>query len=255
MKDLTVDILENKKVSSAFSLLKFKYPEKILPGQFFNIRIKDGLDPYLRRPISVHDLDSKTKTVSLLYKVVGHGTEVLSGKKKGSQLKVLGPLGNSFDAKGLTSKSKIAIVGGGVGIAPFLYLVKELKKKGIKIYAFLGFRNKKEIYIDPELKKACQEVFIATDDGSAGHCGAVTSCFAEELNKIDLKRVFVCGPDPMLKIMHAICRKAEVPAEYSLESIMGCGIGACLCCVCDTIKGYKKVCSDGPIFKDEELKW
>ncbi|MBU0579798.1 MAG: dihydroorotate dehydrogenase electron transfer subunit, partial [Candidatus Margulisbacteria bacterium] len=105
------------------------------------------------------------------------------------------------------------------------------------------------------LKKISKEVFITTDDGSAGRCGFITSCFAEELKKEKFKYVFVCGPNPMMKITHAICRKADLSAQFSLESIMGCGVGACMCCVTETITNYKKVCSDGPVFKGEELKW
>ena len=255
MKDLAVQIIENSRVSRSFFLLKFKYPLKLKPGQFFNIRINNSVDPYLRRPLSVHDWDAQTHTVSLLYKVVGRGTKLLAALKKGSEFKVLGPLGNSFELKGLRGKDAVALIGGGIGLAPLVFLAKELAKRKIKVHVFAGFKNKAEVYVAPAVKKISKELFISTDDGSLGKQGFITAYFAEKLSKQRYAAAFVCGPENMMKITSAICKKADVPVQYSLESIMGCGIGACMCCVCDTVMGYKKVCADGPVFKDEELVW
>jgi dihydroorotate dehydrogenase electron transfer subunit len=255
MKDIETKILQNEQVNTLWYLLKVKYSLKLLPGQFVNVKLNDQIDPFLRRPISVHDWDASKKELSLLYKVVGKGTKYLSGQPKGANLKILGPLGNTFDLKGLNKDQKVALIGGGIGIAPLLYLGKALAGKGVKFDTYTGYKNKAEVYISPQLKKLSKKVIIATDNGSAGQKGFITDVFQKSIAKNKYDLVFVCGPEIMMKKAVQVCKPAKIDIQVSMESIMGCGIGACMCCVTESLHGYKKVCSDGPVFKPEELGW
>ncbi len=255
MKDVTVTIIQNKAVSSSFSLLTFTYPYPVLPGQFVHVRLNDRIDPFLRRPFSIHDCDAKKKTITLLYKRVGKGTNYLATLPKGTALTILGPLGNSFSVEGVSRGSTVALIGGGIGFAPLLFLARKLSVKGVAVHTFMGFKTKAEVFVDAALKQCSEKVHIATDDGSFGECGFVTDCFSRALETTAFDQVFVCGPDLMMKRIHALCTQKDIPLQLSLESIMACGLGACMCCVSETKAGYKKVCSDGPVFTKEELPW
>ncbi len=255
MHDISVEILQNTSVNDSFSLLTFKYPYPVKPGQFVHVRLNEQIDPYLRRPFSIHDYNASKKQVTLLYKLIGKGTKYLALQPKGTKLAVLGPLGNTFDLTKVKKGSKVTLVGGGIGFAPLFYLTKELVKKKADVSVFIGFKTKKEIFIDPAWKKLCKKIYISTDDGTSGHKGFVGACFAEQMKKTTFDQVFTCGPELMMKHVYTLCTQASVPLQLSLESIMACALGACMCCVTETLHGYKKVCSDGPVFKREELQW
>ena len=210
------------------------------PGQFINILI-DGL--YLRRPISVYDRDEKS--VTIIYKIVGKGTEKMSEMKNGS-LDVLTGLGNGYDIS--ASGKRPLLVGGGVGVPPLYLLAKELVREGKKPYVILGFNTKDEIFCEEEFASLGCDVTVTTTDGSYGVKGFVTGAFEGK----DYTYVYTCGPEPMLKAVYA-AMKTE--GEFSFEERMGCGFGACMGCSCKTVTGYKRICKDGPVLKKEEILW
>ena len=211
------------------------------PGQFINIKL-DGF--YLRRPISICDYDDTT--ITIIYKVVGDGTEVMSKMNSGEKLDVLCGLGNGFD----TSKSmdKPVLIGGGVGVPPMYNLCKKLIAEGKKVTVILGFNKKDEIFYEEEFKKLGADVKVTTVDGSYGIKGFVT----DALKDTDCSYFYTCGPMPMFKAIEAT---ATTSGQYSFEERMGCGFGACMGCSCKTKYGNKRICKDGPVLVREEIIW
>ncbi len=209
-------------------------------GQFINIQL-DGF--YLRRPISVCDVDDNS--VTIIYKVVGHGTENMSRMSVGEKLDVLTGLGNGYDTS--LSGDKPLLLGGGVGVPPLYMLAKKLVSEGKTVSVVLGFNTKDEIFYEDEFRAIGCDVTVATADGSYGVCGFVTDAFPTEYTYF-----YTCGPVPMLK---AIYKKAVTSGQMSFEERMGCGFGACMGCSCKTITGYKRICKDGPVMKKEEILW
>nr|MBR2109886.1 dihydroorotate dehydrogenase electron transfer subunit [Alistipes sp.] len=212
-------------------------------GQFINIELTGK---YLRRPISVADYDDKT--VTIIYKVVGSGTEQMRGMAKGEKLDILTGLGNGFatdnDAK------RPLLVGGGVGVPPMYNLCKRLLSEGKRPTVIIGFNTKAELFYEEEFKALGVDVVVATADGSAGVKGFVTDAIREA--KVEFDYLYTCGPLPMLK---ALYDATDVPAEFSFEERMGCGFGACMGCSCKTKYGNKRICKDGPVLKREEIIW
>ncbi len=209
-------------------------------GQFVNIKLEGK---YLRRPISVCDYDKNTLT--LLYKVVGEGTEQMSALKKGEELNILTGLGNGYDLT--LSGSRPLLVGGGVGVPPLYKLCKLLKAQGKQVTVILGFNTKDEIFYKDEFEKIADKVIVTTVDGSYGIKGFVTNALDG-----DCTYVYSCGPLPMLK---ALAGATTQSGQYSLEERMGCGFGACMGCSCKTLLGNKRICKDGPVFVKEEIIW
>ncbi|MBR3952098.1 MAG: dihydroorotate dehydrogenase electron transfer subunit [Oscillospiraceae bacterium] len=210
------------------------------PGQFVNIKL-DGL--YLRRPISV--CDSEEGKLTLIYKVVGKGTEQMRDMKEGT-LDILSSLGNGYDLS--LSGEKPLLIGGGVGVPPLYMLAKELRKEGKDVSVILGFNTKDEIFYEEEFKALGCKVFVTTVDGSYGIKGFVT----EAMKEIDYTHFFTCGPEPMLK---AVWNASKTSGQLSFEERMGCGFGACMGCSCKTLTGFKRICKDGPIMMKEEILW
>ncbi len=210
-------------------------------GQFVNIKL-DGF--FLRRPISVCDYDKKTLT--LIYKVVGDGTEVMKGLPKGESLDILTGLGNGYD----TSKSgdNPLLIGGGVGVPPLYNLCKKLIKEGKTPTVILGFNTKDEVFYEKEFKKLGAKVFVTTVDGSYGTKGFVT----DALGDISYSYIYTCGPEMMLK---AVYNASNTSGQFSFEERMGCGFGACMGCSCKTKYGNKRICKDGPVLEKEEIIW
>ncbi len=210
------------------------------PGQFINIKL-DGL--YLRRPISVCDRDDES--VTIIYKVVGKGTEQMS-KMTSGELDVLTGLGNGYDiAKG---GDMPLLVGGGVGVPPLYMLAKELIAAGKEVSVVLGFNTESEVFYKNEFENLGAKVYVTTVDGSMGTRGFVT----DVLSDIEYSYVYTCGPEPMLK---ALYNAIKTSGQFSFEERMGCGFGACMGCSCKTITGYKRICKDGPVLEKEEILW
>ena len=250
--DFTVTL--NNTISADYFVLYLKSPETlplIFPGQFAEVLVSNSTTTYLRRPFSIYDTDYKTNELSLLIKRVGDGTIALSKLKQGDTLNLVYPLGNTFS---MPSGEKALLVGGGVGIAPMLLLAKHLKAKGFKPDVLIGGRSVNDI-VEPEKYLSYGEVFITTDDGSAGEIGMVTqhTVFSKKINEYSV--IYACGPDPMMKVIAEYSSKNNIFCEVSLENLMGCGIGACLCCVVDTVRGNLCTCVDGPVFNTKDLKW
>ncbi len=211
------------------------------PGQFVNIQL-EGL--YLRRPISVCDLDGDKLTI--IYKAVGKGTEQMSRMQPGVKLDVLTGLGNGYDLS--PSGDKPVLLGGGVGVPPMYLLAKELLKQGKKVSVILGFNTKSEVFYEQEFKKLGCDVTVTTVDGSYGTKGFVTTA----LEEMDYSYFYTCGPEPMLK---AVYKASATSGQMSFEKRMGCGFGACMGCSCKTLTGYKRICKEGPVMKKEEILW
>ena len=209
-------------------------------GQFVNIQL-DGL--FLRRPISVCDYDEKTLTI--IYKVVGKGTETMASMKEG-KLDILTGLGNGYDLT--VSGENPVLIGGGVGVPPMYNLAKKLLEQGRKVTVILGFNTKNEIFYEEEFKKLGCAVLVTTVDGSYGIKGFVT----DALKDVPYTYFYTCGPEPMLK---AVYKASTTSGQMSFEERMGCGFGACMGCSCKTLTGYKRICKDGPVMRKEEIAW
>ena len=226
----------------------------ILPGQFVQVRIDQSKTTFLRRPISVNFVYPDKKELHLLVRRAGKGTEALCDIKTGDNLNVILPLGTGFS---LPSEEETAIgyypllVGGGVGVAPLLYLGKLLRDRGINPSFLLAAKNEKDLLLIDKFKEF-GTVYVSTDDGSAGTPGLVTANPA--LNE-QWSKIYCCGPMPMMKAIARIAKTNSIPCEVSLENTMACGVGACLCCVEDTVEGHVCVCTEGPVFNTDVLKW
>lgn len=242
MKESFFEIIENKSLTPDIykMVLKGDTSEITAPGQFVNIKL-EGL--YLRRPISVCDKENDLLTI--IYKVVGKGTEQMKNMASG-KLNILSGLGNGYDTS--LSGDKPLLIGGGVGVPPMYMLCKKLIDEGKKVSVILGFNKKSEIFYRKEFADLGAEVYITTVDGSEGTKGFVT----DAMKNIDYSYIYTCGPEPMFK---AIYKAMKTEGQFSFEERMGCGFGACMGCSCKTITGYKRICKDGPVMKREEILW
>ena len=211
------------------------------PGQFVNIKLEGK---FLRRPISICDYDEKS--ITLIYKVVGAGTDQMAQMTAGESLDVLVGLGNGYDIS--KSGDTPLLIGGGVGVPPMYNLCRKLVAEGKKVRVILGFNKKEEIFFEDEFKALGAEVYVTTVDGSYGTKGFVT----DVLKNLDYSYFFTCGPMPMFKAIEAT---AVTSGQYSFEERMGCGFGACMGCSCKTVTGYKRICKDGPVLQKEEILW
>ncbi len=209
-------------------------------GQFINIKL-DGL--YLRRPISVFDKDDES--VTIIYKVVGKGTEQMKSMSAGETLDVLTGLGNGYDTS--LCKEKAVLLGGGVGVPPLYLLAKTLIAQGKDVSVILGFNTESEVFCEEDFKAIGADVKVTTVDGSYGIKGFVTDALESGYDHF-----FTCGPEPMLK---AVFKSTDTSGQFSFEERMGCGFGACMGCSCKTITGYKRICKDGPVMMKEEILW
>ncbi len=242
MKQSLFQIIDNKKLTdNVYKMRLFGDTSHITAsGQFVNIKL-DGL--FLRRPISVCDCDENVLT--LIYKVVGKGTEQMA-KMQSGELDILTGLGNGYDLS--LSGDRPLLLGGGVGVPPMYMLAKMLINDGKKVSVILGFNTKDEIFYENEFKELGADVVVTTVDGSYGIKGFVT----DAAKNTDYSYFYTCGPEPMLK---AIYKSLITSGQFSFEERMGCGFGACMGCSCKTITGYKRICKDGPVLKKEEILW
>ena len=212
-------------------------------GQFINIELEGK---FLRRPISVSDYDANT--VTIIYKVVGSGTEQMREMEPGTKLDILTGLGNGFSTE--NNAQRPLLVGGGVGVPPLYNLCKRLLSEGKKPSVILGFNTESEVFYYEEFKALGVDVYCSTADGSMGTKGFVTDAIKE--NGVEFDYLYTCGPLPMLKALYAA---TECDGEYSFEERMGCGFGACMGCTCKTKYGNKRICKDGPVLKRDEIVW
>ncbi|MEH7011954.1 dihydroorotate dehydrogenase electron transfer subunit [Neobacillus niacini] len=221
------------------------------PGQFVHIRIDKALDPLLRRPISISSFNRLNSQFTMIYRKEGKGTTLLAEKSQGMLLDILGPLGNGFPVNEVNTGDTALLVGGGIGVPPLYELSNQLIAKGVKVIHVHGFQTDSAVFYEKEFLKN-GETYITTVDGSYGKKGFVT----DVINELDFDCLYTCGPTPMLKAIEKGYSHKKV--FLSLEERMGCGVGACFACVCKTSNelddvSYKKVCSDGPVFRAGEV--
>ena len=256
MKKFILDLVlkENRTLSNQYALLVLTSPEKlpeILPGQFAEVRVDGSSTTFLRRPISIHYVDYELNELWLLIQVIGDGTKRLAELKAGDAVNIILPLGNSF-SEPTNKNAKLLLVGGGCGVAPLLFLGSYLKNKGFEVNFLLGARSKTDILQISEYERF-GNVYTSTEDGTLGEQGFVTRNSVLKASNFDY--IYTCGPTPMMKVIAAYAAKIKANCEVSLENTMACGIGACLCCVTDTIDGHVCVCTEGPVFNITKLKW
>jgi dihydroorotate dehydrogenase electron transfer subunit len=220
------------------------------PGQFVHIKVSDSLDPLLRRPISISSYNKENRMLTMIYRKEGKGTTMLAEKKPGMELDVLGPLGNGFPVEETNMGETALLVGGGIGVPPLYELSKQLKEKGVNVIHILGFQTKSAVFYEKEFEEI-DETYVATVDGTYGIKGFVTDVISEK--QIGFDCLYTCGPTPMLKALEQ--RFSDKKVYLSLEERMACAVGACFACVhkCADGTGYKKVCSDGPVFRAGEV--
>ena len=223
----------------------------MLPGQFVEVRVDNTPSVLLRRPISIHYYNKENNELGLLVQLIGDGTRWMATLKAGDTLNVVLPLGNGFTLPTSTDESPL-LVGGGVGVAPLLYLGMKLKEMGVTPTFLLGSRTENELMQIDEFKKY-GPVYITTENGAVGEKGYVTQHSVLANNKFS--QVYTCGPKPMMMAVARWAKSANVPCEVSLENKMACGVGACLCCVEDTKEGNVCVCKEGPVFSIDKLSW
>ncbi len=250
--DLTVR--EAQRLGNQFVLLRLTsenpLPE-MLPGQFVEVRVDATPSVLLRRPISIHYFDEESNELGLLVQLVGDGTRWMATLKAGDLLNVVLPLGNGFTLPADKAVRPL-LVGGGVGVAPLLYLGMKLREMGITPTFLLGSRTENELMQLAEFEKVGR-VFITTENGAVGEQGYVTQ--HSVLTREQFGQVYTCGPKPMMVAVARWAKRAGVPCEVSLENKMACGVGACLCCVEDTKEGNVCVCKEGPVFSIDKLSW
>ena len=242
MQDLIFTVKSNVKIAkNTYEMVLCGNTDGIRCGQFVNLKI-DGF--FLRRPISVCDVEGDTLT--LIYKVVGAGTEAMAKMGEGTRLTTMTGLGNGYNTD--PSGDKPLLIGGGAGVPPMYKLARELVAKGKSVSVILGFNTKDEVFYEDKFKALGANVIVATADGSYGVKGFVTDAF----HMVDYTYFYTCGPEPMLK---AVYNKSETEGQFSFEERMGCGFGACMGCSCKTKYGNKRICKDGPVLVKEEIIW
>ena len=253
--ELDLRVKENMSLNSNYFLLKLtsdKQLPKMQPGQFVEIRVDGSPHTFLRRPISINFVDKGANELWLLIQQVGDGTRKLATCTVGEIINLLLPLGNGFMIPEKSGYLRLLLIGGGVGTAPLLFLGEKLKQAGFMPDFLLGARSEKDLLQLSEFRFR-GTVYATTEDGSLGEKGFVTDHTVLKTNIYD--RIYTCGPKQMMVAVARYASSLNIPCETSLENIMACGIGACLCCVEKTKEGHKCVCTDGPVFNINELTW
>ena len=252
---IDLQVVSVEALGERFVLLKCTDPNAplppMMPGQFAQLRVDGSKETFLRRPISINFVDTKLNQIRFLVQLVGAGSRALGRLREGDTLNALLPLGNGFSMP-VSAEKKHLLVGGGVGTAPLLYLGAQMNLMGMRPTFLLGARTK-DMLLQMEDFERVGDVYVTTEDGSAGEKGFVTQ--HSILFKQHFDRISVCGPSPMMKAVARFARANSVPCEVSLENMMACGLGACLCCVEKTVKGNVCVCTEGPVFDINELTW
>jgi len=218
------------------------------PGQFISIKTTDSTDPLLRRPFSVFDADGEK--ISIIVRIIGKGTELIRNMKKG-EINVLGPSGNGFT---LELEKNVLVIGGGVGNAPLLFLLRELKAKKNKVTYIYSARSKNYIFMKNKYLELADQFTATTNDGSDGVMGIATDVLTDIISAKGYDRIYCCGPDPMMRKVVQLA-DADTPVEVSVENYFGCGVGLCVGCTVDTVSGYRRACIDGPVFDGRTILW
>ncbi len=228
------------------------------PGNFVEIRVSEQTEPFLRRPISIYNLDRENGILEFIFQVKGKGTEILSKKEVGSSIDVVGPLG--YGTFKYEEYQNIAIIGGGIGIFPLYELAKCAKNNNKNVNTYIGFRNQELVVLEEEFKQVSNNLVLTTDDGSYGKKGFAINFLEEDINKEKIDSIFACGPLPMLKAVQKLAAEKNIPCQISLEEKMACGLGVCLGCAVKTASSpkdspeYLHVCKAGPVFNSKDVE-
>lgn len=245
-------IISNKQTGTNLWEMEFIAPgiaAECQPGQFVHVRSEVNQEPLLRRPLSLYDVDKNLGSITLLYKVVGRGTEILTRFENKEYLDVMGPLGQGFTLP--EANKRVLLLGGGVGIAPLVFLCRKLCENGNEVTVLYGTGNRKELSGIERLRSMVKSFMPATLDGSAGYKGLVTDLLMDKINPADIDCIYTCGPEPMMAAVARYAAQYGIKGEVSLEEYMACGVGACLGCarkLKSSDDHYVKVCKDGPVF-------
>ncbi len=252
-------VIYNEKLAPGIYRLKLfnqQIAASCKPGQFVHIQCGEGRDFILRRPFSIHRKDGGG-AFEVLFQVVGRGTEVLSAVQPRDVLNLVGPIGRGFTIE--DNLRNVLVVAGGLGIAPLVFLIDELLADKKRICVLMGALSREKLLYAIDLKRLVRKLVVVTEDGSQGHKGLVTDVLPEAIEEIKPERVYACGPEGMLQRVASTCNEYRIPAQVGLERMMGCGIGACLSCVCKIRRNeqelLRRVCVDGPVFAAQDVVW
>jgi len=259
MREYEADILQIEPRGPSAFLIDLVIPDPVffaIPGQFVQVRISDGADPFLRRPFSLCGAEPKTGFIRLMIDAIGRGTCLLRGLPCGGKLNLIGPLGAGFDPE-LGGRTPCILVAGGLGAAPLVFLANWYgRRSGREVVFMIGARNEERLAVADNLIERGAAVMLATEDGSREYHGPVTGLLEKKLAEFSPGAIFTCGPRPMLRAVAEIARRAGIPCQVSLEERMACGIGACLGCAVQLADGsMARVCANGPVFDAEEIAW
>ena len=248
-------VVENTAINSTNFLIKVKSEKELpvlLPGQFANVEVEKSNEIFLRRPFSIFEVDYNNRTISLLVKILGRGSKLLTELVVGQKLNLVFPLGKGFTKP--QPNDKVLLIGGGSGVAPMLFLAKESGINKNQVDLLLGAKTKED-HIKVESYLDFANMHFATEDGSLGEKGFVTQHTIFQNHLKDYNKIYACGPDGMMRAVAKEAKKAGIFCEVSLENLMACGFGVCLCCIEPTERGNVCVCTEGPVFNIKELKW
>ena len=241
-----------------FSVKAPEIVETAKPGNFIEIRVTEGIDPFLRRPISIYNLDKENGILEFIFQVKGKGTEILSKKEEGTDIDIIGPLGHGTFK--FEKYKNIAVIGGGIGIFPLYELSKEAKQNDIKVNCYLGFRNKNFVMLEKEFEEVTDNLTITTDDGTYKEKGFAIDYLIKDMESEKYECIYACGPLPMLKAIQKYANENNIDCQISLEEKMACGLGVCLGCAVKTAKSpkdapeYWHVCKGGPVFQAKDVE-
>lgn len=261
-KQLLAEIIKKDKILPGvfkFTVKAEEIVEDAKPGNFIEIRVSNQVEPFLRRPISIYNLDREDGTLEFIFQVKGKGTEILSKKEKGDKIDIIGPLGHGIFS--IDNYSNIAIIGGGIGIFPLFELAKEAHLEKKKVNTYLGFRNKECVMLEKEFQNISDKIIITTDDGSYAEKGYAIDCLIKDMKEEKYDCICACGPLPMLKAIQKYAMENSIECQISLEEKMACGLGVCLGCAVKTAKSTKEnpeylhVCKNGPVFKCKDIEF
>lgn len=228
------------------------------PGNFIEIRVNDDIEPFLRRPISIHKIDKENGVLEFIFQEKGKGTKILSSRKEGELIDIIGPLG--FGTFKYSSYQNLAIIGGGIGVFPLYELAKCAKQENKNINTYLGFRNKELVVLENEFKNVSNNLIITTDDGSYAEKGFAIDFLKKDIEEGKIDSIYACGPLPMLRAVRELALEKNIPCQISLEEKMACGLGVCLGCAVKTAASHKEtpeywhVCKAGPVFQAKDVE-
>jgi dihydroorotate dehydrogenase electron transfer subunit len=236
-------------------ILELLAPEplpEILPGQFVDILVENSPSTFLRRPFSIYAVNKEQNLIRLLIQVRGEGTKKLGQLRENDKLNLIYPLGKPFS---MPEDENVLLVGGGVGIAPLMFLSQHFNRLGMRPDILIGARTSEDIFEMDLFRNQCKNVLVTTEDGSLGEKGFVTHHSVFRADPFKYKKIYCCGPDPMMHAVAKLAGELETECEVSLENFMACGFGVCLCCITPTIYGNQRSCIEGPVFNTKVLKW